>query len=416
MEGSCKEGATTILRQLRDQLPPDHEFWKPIFKFLQLKQNEFNLYERHLWNQNSAEYHSYSLPVNGMFEVIPVEISMEIFKFVPIIDLVRNVARVNQTMKAITAKDNQPLWKSVLVYQWKNLVERCFKDVKIEEIEPGMRRLGYCEVAKTLIFQTYVASQRSWKIIRDKQSQSQVYYAGEWEDNKREGYGILKLIDGTTYEGEWKKNKREGHGIEQRTDGSRYEGGWVNNNRCGYGVGKTASGSIYEGEWKEDKREGYGTGTSDAFQYKGEWKGGVPNGHGLETLTTGGVYNGGWKSGRREGRGVEELPTGESYNGEWKKNKREGQGVAKYQDGSIYEGGWKNSKKEGRGVMRYIDGRVYKGEFSGDEIEGRGEMKYEDGTIYEGEFKQGKREGRGVEKKWGEAIYDGQWKNDEKIK
>ena len=60
-------------------------------------------------------------------------------------------------------------------------------------------------------------------------------YEGEWKDNKKEGKGILKLIDGSSYEGEWKNDRIEGKGIMEYRDGGfylfRYREGMI------YGVG-----------------------------------------------------------------------------------------------------------------------------------------------------------------------------------
>ena len=40
------------------------------------------------------------------------------------------------------------------------------------------------------------------------------------------------------------------------TDGSCYEGEWKEDQRCGWGVLKMVKGECYEGEWKDDRPNG----------------------------------------------------------------------------------------------------------------------------------------------------------------
>lgn len=38
-------------------------------------------------------------------------------------------------------------------------------------------------------------------------------YEGEWKDDKRHGYGVLKIVGHHTYYGQWKDNMRSGYGV-----------------------------------------------------------------------------------------------------------------------------------------------------------------------------------------------------------
>ena len=48
-------------------------------------------------------------------------------------------------------------------------------------------------------------------------------YAGDWYENKREGFGLMLYHHKESYEGEWLADKREGWGRMAYRDGSYYE-------------------------------------------------------------------------------------------------------------------------------------------------------------------------------------------------
>jgi|GEM_PF-35459 len=78
--------------------------------------------------------------------------------------------------------------------------------------------------------------------------------------------------DGTIYKGEWEGNKRNGYGIWIRPDGTQYEGEWEDDKPNGRGVLINPDGSKYSGDWKDGKRHGRGTFTyPDGTQRVGEW-------------------------------------------------------------------------------------------------------------------------------------------------
>ena len=66
---------------------------------------------------------------------------------------------------------------------------------------------------------------------RDSQSSNHVgaqSYSGQWQLNKRLGYGVLDVPGSFTYYGEWKENARTGYGVSVRKDGTKEEGEWQN--------------------------------------------------------------------------------------------------------------------------------------------------------------------------------------------
>ena len=53
-------------------------------------------------------------------------------------------------------------------------------------------------------------------------------YRGEWKDDKRHGYGILRVLGLYTYYGEWYQNARTGYGVLSYESGRKEEGLWQN--------------------------------------------------------------------------------------------------------------------------------------------------------------------------------------------
>ncbi|KAG9353017.1 hypothetical protein JZ751_017593, partial [Albula glossodonta] len=62
-------------------------------------------------------------------------------------------------------------------------------------------------------------------------------------------------IDATTtetYAGEWNNDKRSGYGVSERSSGLRYEGEWLDNQRHGYGRTTFAEGGKEEGKYRHN--------------------------------------------------------------------------------------------------------------------------------------------------------------------
>jgi hypothetical protein len=70
-------------------------------------------------------------------------------------------------------------------------------------------------------------------------------YEGEWNNDVREGFGLLRFSKGDQYEGEWANDKMNGKGILGHPDGSSYEGLWENGLKLDQqGVFKYSNGNI----------------------------------------------------------------------------------------------------------------------------------------------------------------------------
>lgn len=49
-------------------------------------------------------------------------------------------------------------------------------------------------------------------------------FAGQWEHDTRQGYGVCERSDGVTYEGQWLRNQRHGYGQTKFQDGTCEQG------------------------------------------------------------------------------------------------------------------------------------------------------------------------------------------------
>ena len=155
------------------------------------------------------------------------------------------------------------------------------------------------------------------KINKNRIKQTKDYsdgkYEGEFNNDKREGKGIMYYYNGDKYEGEYKNDKREGKGIMFYKSGDRYEGEFKNDKKEGKGIGYFKSGNKYEGEYKNDLKEGRGT-----FFY----------------------FN------------------GDRYEGEYKNDKKEGYGMYCYNNGDREMGNYINGKGVGMHAILTINGEI----------------------------------------------------------
>ena len=53
-------------------------------------------------------------------------------------------------------------------------------------------------------------------------------YEGEWKEDKRNGYGVIKCIGSYTYYGQWVNNTRTGYGVMVYENGTKTEGQFQN--------------------------------------------------------------------------------------------------------------------------------------------------------------------------------------------
>lgn len=95
-------------------------------------------------------------------------------------------------------------------------------------------------------------------------------YDGDFEGNKRHGYGIWRMGK-HVYQGEFKDDLRHGLATVRFEDGGIYKGEYKNDSCCGFGVLLFPNGKKYEGQFKDNHPCGFGT----IFDLNGEFAFGV---------------------------------------------------------------------------------------------------------------------------------------------
>lgn len=180
---------------------------------------------------------------------------------------------------------------------------------------------------------------------------------------------LFPFVGGSKYKGQWNNDKKEGFGSELYPDGSKYEGEWFDNKRHG-------SGTL----WIKKKK-------SFVRQYVGSWVNGHIEGLGSYHYESGEVFKGIFSRGKRHGQGRHDFTNGDYYIGEWQNDKQQGSGTLYSSNGNIFDGAWVDGKKEGPGKFYYastskvsrstlslimdkynlIDTQVYEGEWVDDQ-------------------------------------------------
>ena len=130
------------------------------------------------------------------------------------------------------------------------------------------------------------------------------------------------------YNGNFENNKKNGFGIEIYQDGSQYEGNFVDNKKSGKGVYKFSNGEKYEGEFENDLYNGRGkyTWKTKGQKYEGEFRNGKINGKGIFNYEDGSIYSGNFVGGIKNGEGVIKFPNNMIFYGNWMNGELNGNG------------------------------------------------------------------------------------------
>ena len=83
-------------------------------------------------------------------------------------------------------------------------------------------------------------------------------YTGEFNNNKKEGYGTIIWKDGNKYSGQFKDNQLNGYGIIEYPGKKFYQGEVKNGRMDGFGEFFWKDEKRYIGNYKNDKRNGFG--------------------------------------------------------------------------------------------------------------------------------------------------------------
>lgn len=85
---------------------------------------------------------------------------------------------------------------------------------------PGLKRPSFNALSAA-------SSQDALLCCQESKLNMQIY-EGEWREDKRHGYGVIKCTGSYTYYGQWVRNARTGYGVLVFENGSKEEGQWQN--------------------------------------------------------------------------------------------------------------------------------------------------------------------------------------------
>ena len=142
-----------------------------------------------------------------------------------------------------------------------------------------------------------------------------------------DGYGELVYLSTfnngkyTKYTGNFQDNKKWGYGVMEESNGSRYEGFWDNDEKI-HGKMRYFNGNVYEGDWRNNEANGFGEMLFlGGGYYRGDWVDGVMSGKGEMRLENGDEYRGDFADGNRHGNGIYVAADGDVvHDGTWDNN------------------------------------------------------------------------------------------------
>lgn len=238
------------------------------------------------------------------------------------------------------------------------------------------------------------------------------FYEGEFQHEKRNGYGIYVWDGGSYYEGEWKDSNMHGIGTYYYSDGTKDEGLWENDKFVGPVDEKTKQA-------KKNKKEDvayYGEKSYPDGYYKGEFLNGMRHGEGTFTFNNGDEYWGDWYYDDRSGHGNYIEKNGDHYSGYFVYNKyfpgKKQYNCSKRLINVHYKGEMINGEVTGYGVATFDESISIEGYFINGRVNGYANIKYGSGAKYEGYCENGLRHGFG-KYIWADGVVEeGTFKND----
>ena len=130
-------------------------------------------------------------------------------------------------------------------------------------------------------------------------------YTGEFNNNKKEGYGTIIWKDGAKYVGEFKDNQINGYGIIEYPEQKYYQGEIKKGRMEGFGEFFWKDEKKYIGNYKNDKRNGFGVlifksnNTTNSISVTEN-----DNNNNYNDLNNFCAYVGFWKNGNMDGFGM----------------------------------------------------------------------------------------------------------------
>ncbi len=169
---------------------------------------------------------------------------------------------------------------------------------------------------------------RGGELIRGKFTSNDIlWFEGEFQNRKKNGFGVLSKRGQVIYEGNFKNDLFHGRGTFTTAEGEVIEGVWENNRL------------VAQTEKKEPESKG------EMVQANVRCiSGGCVNGLGTYSYRDGSVYSGQWRNGLRDGEGTLSSPNGDEYVGEWEDDKWHGRGTFTTAEGEVTKGVWENNQ------------------------------------------------------------------------
>ena len=131
-------------------------------------------------------------------------------------------------------------------------------------------------------------------------------YTGEFNNNKKEGYGTIIWKDGNKYSGQFKDNQLNGYGVIEYPGKKYYQGEVKNGRMDGFGEFFWKDEKRYIGNYKNDKRNGFGVFIFKSNNFKNsisliELDKNDDNNIDINNMS---AYIGFWKNGNMDGFGM----------------------------------------------------------------------------------------------------------------
>ena len=145
---------------------------------------------------------------------------------------------------------------------------------------------------------------------------SPIRYIGSFRDGKMHGRGKIMSSKGAIYDGEWLDSTRHGYGV-YTTGGAQYAGIWDHDVYNHYGIDTLPNGDVYQGQYVLGKPHGHGVEVLKDERYQGQYNSNVKDGYGELTTADGSTYYGQFKSNMRHGKGRVIAKSGEVKDTVW---------------------------------------------------------------------------------------------------
>jgi hypothetical protein len=188
------------------------------------------------------------------------------------------------------------------------------------------------------------------------------FYVGTWKNGLEHGFGKFswKPQGRTFYVGSCKNGQRDGYGEYHWDETRNYVGFHKANQLWGSGT-FTCKSALIDGEWRSNKQHGACTilwpPKEPSWKFIGQYRHGLRVGVGTYFWADGATYTGEWYGLHRQGWGKMEFANGLVWEGNYERDLRHGDGTLTWTDtGDCFKGTWFHGGRRGSGV--FTDGKT----------------------------------------------------------